>query len=199
MIFGSPYPDIPIPKQPLTEFVLQRAIELADKPALIEGISNTIITYKQLTESIHKVAFGLAVRGFSKSDVLAIYSPNLPEYAIAFHAVATLGGIITTVNPSYTAEELAYQLNDAGAKYLITIPDLVTQALEAVDRSKVEEIFVFGEASGATSFSVLLEGEGEIPKVQINLQEDLVALLYSSGTTGMPKGVMHTLRGYKKG
>ncbi|MGF1938492.1 MAG: thioester reductase domain-containing protein [Nostoc sp. ChiQUE02] len=192
MIFGSPYPDIPIPKQPLTEFVLQRAIELADKPALIEGISNTIITYKQLTESIHKVAFGLAVRGFSKSDVLAIYSPNLPEYAIAFHAVATLGGIITTVNPSYTAEELAYQLNDAGAKYLITIPDLVAQALEAVGRSKVEEIFVFGEASGATSFSVLLEGEGEIPKVQINLQEDLVALLYSSGTTGMPKGVMHT-------
>jgi thioester reductase-like protein len=106
--------------------------------------------------------------------------------------VATLGGIITTVNPSYTAEELAYQLNDAGAKYLITIPDLVAQALEAVGQSKVEEVFVFGDASGATSFSVLLEGEGEIPKVQINPQEDLVALLYSSGTTGMPKGVMHT-------
>ncbi|QHG15836.1 thioester reductase domain-containing protein [Nostoc sp. ATCC 53789] len=192
MIFGSPYPDIPIPKQPLTEFVLQRAIELADKPALIEGITNSIITYKQLAESIRKVAFGLAARGFSKGDVLGIYSPNIPEYAIAFHAVVTLGGIVTTVNPSYTAEELAYQLNDASAKYLITIPDLVAQALEAVDRSKVEEVFVFGEASGATSFSVLLEGEEEIPKVQINLQEDLVALLYSSGTTGMPKGVMHT-------
>jgi thioester reductase-like protein len=192
MIFCSPYPDISIPAQPLTEFVLQRAVKLADKPALIEGLSNSIITYRQLAESISKVAFGLAIRGFSKGDVLAIYSPNLPEYAIAFHAAATLGGIVTTVNPSYTVEELAYQLNDAGAKYLLTIPDLVTQALKAVGQSKVEEVFVFGEASGATPFSVLLEGEGEIPKVHINPREDLVALLYSSGTTGMPKGVMHT-------
>ena len=192
MIFGSPYPDISLPDRPLTEFVLQRAVKLADKPALIEGLTNRTITYKQLANSIYRAAIGLAARGFSKGDVLAIYSPNLPEYAIAFHAVATNGGIITTVNPSYTAEELGYQLNDAGAKYLITIPDLVAPALEAVGQSKVEEVFVFGEASGATPFSVLLESEGEVPKVQINPQEDLVALLYSSGTTGMPKGVMHT-------
>jgi thioester reductase-like protein len=192
MIFNSPYPDTAICEQPLTEFVLQRAVELADKPALIDGLTNSLIRYKQLADFIYGGAIGLAARGFSKGDVLAIYSPNLPEYAIAFHAAATLGGIITTVNPSYTAEELAYQLNDAGAKYLITIPELVAQALEAVGQSKVEEVFVFGEADGATSFSVLLESEGEIPKVHINPQSDLVALLYSSGTTGMPKGVMHT-------
>ncbi|WP_260446154.1 MULTISPECIES: AMP-binding protein [unclassified Nostoc] len=83
MIFCSPYPDILIPEQPLTEFVLQRAIELADKPALIEGLTNSIITYKQLADYIYKAAIGLATRGFSKGDVLAIYSPNLPEYAIA--------------------------------------------------------------------------------------------------------------------
>jgi thioester reductase-like protein len=192
MIFGSQYSDIPIPEHLLTEFILQRAVELADKPALIEGLTNSIITYKQLADYIYISAISLAKRGFSNGDVLAIYSPNLPEYAIAFHAVATNGGIITTVNPSYTAEELAYQLNDAGAKYLITIPELLGQALEAVGQSKVEKVFVFGEAAGATPFSLLLEGEGEIPKVQINPQEDLVALLYSSGTTGMPKGVMHT-------
>ncbi|WP_414588695.1 thioester reductase domain-containing protein [Scytonema sp. PCC 10023] len=192
IIFRSPYPDISIPEQPLTEFVLQRAVELAQKPALIEGHSDRIVTYGQLADSIGRVASSLVARGFSKGDVFAIYSPNIPEYAIAFHAVATLGGVITTVNPSYTAEELAYQLNDAGAKYLVTIPDLVTQALEAVGQSKVQEVFVFGEAAEATSFSVLLEGEGEIPKVHINPREDLVALLYSSGTTGMPKGVMHT-------
>ncbi|MEC4817849.1 MAG: thioester reductase domain-containing protein [Scytonema sp. PMC 1069.18] len=192
MIFGSLYPDVSIPKQPLTEFVLQRAVELADKPALVEGLTSSIITYKQLAEYIYRAAIGLAARGFSKGDVLAIYSPNLPEYAIAFHAVATNGGIITTVNPSYTAEELAYQLSDAGAKYLITTPDLAAPALEAVGQSKVEEIFVFGEASGATPFSVLLEAEGKVPEVHIEPGEDLVALLYSSGTTGMPKGVMHT-------
>ncbi len=125
-------------------------------------------------------------------DVFAIYSPNLPEYAIAFHAVATLGGVITTVNPSYTASELAYQLNDAGAKYLLTTPDLVAQALEAVRESKVKEVFVFGEAAVATPFSVLLERVGEVPLVQIDPREDLLVLLYSGGTTGMPKGVMHT-------
>ncbi|WP_332994540.1 thioester reductase domain-containing protein [Scytonema sp. PRP1] len=201
MIFRSPYPDISIPEQPLTEFVLQRAVELAQKPALIEGQSDCaersgkadrIVTYGELADSIRRVASSLAARGFSKGDVFAIYSPNIPEYAIAFHAAATLGGIVTTVNPSYTVEELAYQLNDAGVKYLLTIPDLVTQALKAVGQSKVKEVFVFGEAAGATSFSVLLEGSGEIPKVHINPREDLVALPYSSGTTGMPKGVMHT-------
>lgn len=192
MIFRSSYPDISIPSQPLTEFVLQRAVELADKPAFIEGLSDRVITYGQLADFIRRVAFSLAARGFSKGDVLAIYSQNVPEYAIAFHAVATLGGVNTTVNPSYTPSELAYQLNDTGAKYILTIPDLVGQALEAVGQSKVEFVFVFGEAPGATSFSVLLEGEGEVPFVIINPREDLIALLYSSGTTGMPKGVMHT-------
>ncbi|MBP5975914.1 thioester reductase domain-containing protein [Brasilonema sp. CT11] len=192
MIFRSPYPDISIPEQPLTEFVLQRAVELAHKPAFIEGLTDRIITYGQLADSIGRVAAGLAARGFSQGDVFAIYSPNLPEYAIAFHAVATLGGVITTVNPSYTADELAYQLNDAGAKYLVTVPSLVTQALEAVRESKVKEVFVFGSAAGATSFSQLLESSGKVPSVHINPQEDLLVLLYSSGTTGLPKGVMHT-------
>ncbi len=192
MIFRSLYADASIPVQPLTEFVLQGAVELGDKPAFIEGLTDRIVTYGQLASSIAKVASSLAARGFSKGDVLAIYSPNLPEYAIAFHAVATLGGITTTVNPSYTVQELVYQLNDAGAKYLLTIPDLIEQASEAASQSKVEEVFVFGEATRATSFSVLLEGEAEVPSIHIDPQKDLVALLYSSGTTGLPKGVMHT-------
>ncbi|GAB1541134.1 hypothetical protein NUACC21_38040 [Scytonema sp. NUACC21] len=192
MIFGSPSPETHIPEQPLTKFVLQRAVELANKPALIEGQSDRIITYGQLADSIRRVAAGLAARGFSKGDVLAIYSPNLPEYAIAFHAVISLGGVISTVNPSYTAQELAYQLDNTDAKYLLTTPDLVTPVLEAVGQSQVKEVFVFGEAVGTTSFSVLLESEGEVPQVQIDPKEDLMVLLYSGGTTGLPKGVMHT-------
>jgi thioester reductase-like protein len=192
MIFRSPYPDIAIPRQSLTKFVLQRSTELAKKPALIEGLTDRIVTYGELADSISRVASSLAARGFSKGDVLAIYSPNLPEYAIAFHAVATLGGVITTVNPSYTAKELTYQLNDTGAKYLFTIPSLVPVALQAVGQSKIKEVVVFGSAVGATPFSLLLEGFGEVPSVKINPQEDLLVLLYSSGTTGLPKGVMHT-------
>ncbi|MEA5628294.1 AMP-binding protein [Nostoc sp. UHCC 0251] len=193
MIFcNSYYSNIDIPEQPLTEFVLQRAAELVDKPAFIEGTSDRIITYGQLADSIRRVAAGLAARGFSKGDIFAIYSPNLPEYAIAFHAVVSLGGVVATVNPSYTTQELVYQLNDTGAKYLLTTPNLVNQALEAVKQSQVKEVFVFGDAIGTTSFSVLLQSEGEAPQVQINPKEDLMVLLYSGGTTGLPKGVMHT-------
>lgn len=192
MISNSLSPNIDIPEQQLTKFVLQRAVELADKAAFIEGQSNRIITYGQLANSIGRVAAGLAARGFSKGDIFAIYSPNLPEYAIAFHAVVSLGGVVATVNPSYTTQELVYQLNDTGAKYLLTTPELLTPALEAVKSSQVKQVFVFGEAVGATSFSELLHSQGEVPQVKINPKEDLMVLLYSGGTTGLPKGVMHT-------
>lgn len=193
MIFTSPHPAVTIPTdKSLTEVVLHRAQEFADKPAIIDGPSGRTLTYAQLAGAIRLAAAGLAQRGFKKGEVFAIYLPNLPEYAIAFHAVATLGGINTTVNPLYTADELAKQLNDSGARFLLTIPLFLDKALEAKEKSKVEEIFVLGEAEGATSFAVLLQNDGSVPAVTINPQEDLVVLPYSSGTTGLPKGVMLT-------
>ncbi|HEX8687684.1 MAG TPA: AMP-binding protein, partial [Pyrinomonadaceae bacterium] len=140
-------------------------------------------------------AAGLARRGFRKGDVLAVLSPNLPEYAVAFHAAATLGGVITPVNPLYTVEELGKQLADSGAKLLVTIPPLLERAREAMRGKGVEELFVFGEAEGATPFSSLLDGgAGDPPAVEINPREDVIALPYSSGTTGVCKGVMLTHR-----
>ncbi|MDQ3754412.1 MAG: AMP-binding protein [Acidobacteriota bacterium] len=192
MIFRSVHAELPIPEIPLTEFVLQRANALGDKPALVEGTSGHVITYRQLSDSIRRAAVGLARRGLRKGDVLAIYSPNLSEYAVAFHAVASLGGINTTVNPLYTADELAFQLGDAGAKYLLTVPQLLDKSLEAAGRSQVQEVFVIGQAEGVTSFDELLQAEGELPEVKIDPHNDLVALPYSSGTTGLPKGVMLT-------
>jgi len=192
MIFRSVHADLPIPETSLTPFVLQKAERLGDKPALIEGTSGRRLTYQQLSDSIRRAAVGLARRGLRKGDVLAIYSPNLPEYAIAFHAVASLGGINTTVNPLYTADELAFQLNDAGAKYLLTVPQLLDKSLAAAGRSQVQEVFVIGQAEGATSFDELLQDNGELPEVDIDPRHDLVALPYSSGTTGLPKGVMLT-------
>ncbi|MDT5121795.1 MAG: hypothetical protein QOC96_1277 [Acidobacteriota bacterium] len=192
MIFRSPYSEITIPEVSLTQLVLRRAEELADKPALIDGATNRVLTYGELSEGVRRVAAGLAARGFQKGDVFAIFSPNHVEYAVAFHAVATLGGIVTTTNPLYTADELAHQLNDACVKYLLTVPQLIDKALEASQGSKVQEVFVFGEAPGAASFDSLLECEGLVPEVEINPREDIVALPYSSGTTGVAKGVMLT-------
>jgi acyl-CoA synthetase (AMP-forming)/AMP-acid ligase II len=137
MIFKSPYPDVEIPDTPLTPFLIQRMVSYGDKVALIDGPSGRSYTYQQLAGAIRLVASSLSKRGFGKGDVLAIYSPNLPEYAIAFHAVSLLGGIVTTVNPLYTADELAQQLNDANARYLLTISMFLENAKKAAEKSNI--------------------------------------------------------------
>jgi acyl-CoA synthetase (AMP-forming)/AMP-acid ligase II len=192
MIFRSPYAEIAIPEAPLSRLILEAAGRYQDKPALIDGSTGRTITYRELAEKINRVAAGLDERGFRKGDCLAIFSPNLPEYAIAFHGAASLGGIITPVNPLYTGDEVRHQLKDAGAKLLVTTPQLLEKALEAVEGTEVGEIFVFGEAEGATPFDSLYESSAAAPQVHLNPLEDICVLPYSSGTTGLPKGVMLT-------
>ena len=194
MIYESPFPDVSIPDVTLHDFLMQDFAERADEPALIDGPSGRTLTYGRLAGAIQKMAGGLAARGFGRGDVFATYSPNLPEYAIAFFGVARAGGINTTINPLYTADELAHQLEDAGARFLLTVPPFLDKALEAAEQTDVEEVFVFGEAEGATPFGALLQHDEAPPEVDIDPAEDLVALPYSSGTTGLPKGVMLTHR-----
>jgi acyl-CoA synthetase (AMP-forming)/AMP-acid ligase II len=153
-----------------------------------------MITYGQLSADIRRAAVGLSRRGFGKGDVAAIWSPNVPEFAIAFHAAAALGGVVTTINPLATLDELTRQLEDSGARCLFTVPPLVPCALEAARSSSVEEVLVFGESDEATPFASLLEHDGPMPQVRVDAQQDVVALPYSSGTTGLPKGVMLTHR-----
>jgi acyl-CoA synthetase (AMP-forming)/AMP-acid ligase II len=192
MIFRAPEPDVVIPETALTPFLMERALRQGDKPAFIDGPTGRTITHRQWVDLTRKAAAGLTSRGFGKGDVFAIFSPNLPEYAVAFHAVSLVGGINTTINPTYTVAELAQQLKDAGARYLVTVPPCAEKALDAARQSGVQEVFVFGEAEGATPFATLLSGEGDPPAVTIDPRRDLVVLPYSSGTTGIPKGVMLT-------
>ncbi|HEX6452232.1 MAG TPA: AMP-binding protein [Trebonia sp.] len=190
----SPFPDVEIPDVPITDFALAGAARLGGKPAFIDAASGRTLSYAQLAESVRAAAAGLAGRGFGKGDVFAHYAPNLPEYAVAFHAVATVGGVNTTANPLLTVDELATQLGDCGARLLVTVPPLLEKAAVAAERAGVEEIFVYGEAAGATPFGSLLQQGGRLPEVLINPASDVVALPYSSGTTGLPKGVMLTHR-----
>jgi acyl-CoA synthetase (AMP-forming)/AMP-acid ligase II len=196
MIFRGPFPQVEIPELPVTTFVLQRAQERGDKPALIDGPSGRTIKYSELADRISRVAASLWKRDFKKGEVFGILSPNLPEYAIAFHAVASLGGINSTINPLYTEAEIAHQLQDAGARFLVTVPQFLEKAKAAARAANIEELFLFDEPGdeldGATPFSSLLESDGNYPEVAINPREDLVALPYSSGTTGLAKGVMLT-------
>ena len=191
MTYRSPFPTIDIPIRALHDVLLERVDQWPDKPALIDGPTGRTLTYVQLRGAVRAVSAGLAARGFAKGDIFAIFSPNLPEYAIAFFGVSMAGGAVTTMNPLYTAEEVHRQLADSGAKFLLTIPQFLETAREGAQGTNVEELFVFGEAEGATPFASLLAG-GDPPEVEIDPREDLVALPYSSGTTGMPKGVMLT-------
>jgi acyl-CoA synthetase (AMP-forming)/AMP-acid ligase II len=188
MPIASPYADVSIPDTALTPFVLQRAQELGDKPALIDGPSGRTLTYAQLDGAIRSFAGGLQARGFDKGDTLAILLPNVPEYAVAWHGTAWAGGTVTTVNPVYNAEEIGHQLKDAGAKFLVVYAQALDNAKKAAEGTGVEEIFVLGEAEGATPFAELL-GEPLAEQVEVD-PDDTVALPYSSGTTGLPKGVM---------
>ncbi len=194
MVLRSPMSDLDIPDVPLHSFVLADAGRRADRPALIDGPSGRTVTYGELAQRVDAFAAGLAGRGLSPGEVVGIFSPNLPEYAIAFHGVARAGGTVTTVNPTATTDELAPQLSDAGARFLLTAPPMAETASAAASEAGVEQVFVFGEAAGLTPAAELFADPSKAPDVTIDPAEHLVALPFSSGTTGLPKGVMLTHR-----
>lgn len=193
MIIRSPLPDVRIPDLDLVSFVLSRAKGLGDKPALIDGPSGRTVTYANLATEVDALAAGLAKRGFKQGDVFGVFLPNMPEYATVLLGVARAGGITTTANVLFTAPELANQLKDARARFLVTIPPLLDKAREAADRAGIEDLFVIGEGTGATPFATLIDRQQTPPAIAIE-PNDLVVLPYSSGTTGLPKGVMLTHR-----
>ena len=88
-------------------FVLANVDAHRDRPALVDASSGHTITFGELADRIRRLAAGLSRRGIGKGDVVAIWAPNLPDYAVVFHAVARLGAVLTPANPTYTVEELS--------------------------------------------------------------------------------------------
>ena len=197
MILRSPYPDVRVPDVSLHRFVLAGAAALGDKPALIDGPSGRVLTYAQLGAGVERVAAGLAAHGFERGDVLALFAPNCPEFALAFHGALAAGGVVTTVNSLSTVQDLQFQLRNAEARYLVTVGPFLDRAMPAAGLAGIEQVFVLGDAPpspGTTPFGTLLATAAPAPDVDIEPATDVAALPYSSGTTGLPKGVMLTHR-----
>jgi acyl-CoA synthetase (AMP-forming)/AMP-acid ligase II len=191
IIFKSKFPSIDIVESNLPEYVLRQIGTYGSKKALIDGITGESLTFDDITSSVRKVARGLLDVGFKKGEVFCIFCPNIIYYPVIFHGVLLAGGVVTTANPLYTAEELEHQLTDSGAKYMITIPLFVDKAREAMKNAKLDEknLYVFGDVAGTKSFLSLVLNDGQVPALDVNIKKDIAVLPYSSGTTGMPKGV----------
>lgn len=192
----SPAPEIP--SADISAFVLGTSADRADKAALIDGPSGRTITFGELDAATGALAGALAARGIAKGDEIAIYMPNLPEYAVVFHGISRAGAVCTTANPLYRPGELRHQLNDSGAVMLFTVPPFLDVAKEAAEGTQVKEIVLVGGGSDddewIISLGELLEAGATAPAIELDPAEDLAVLPYSSGTTGLPKGVMLTHR-----
>ena len=193
IIYRSPLADVDIPDTTVTHHVLRRAAEVPDRPALIDGPSGRAYTYAQVAAMIASFAGGLAARGLGPGDTIALMSPNIPEYAVAFHGAAVAGVAVSTVNPTYTADEVRFQLQDSGALLLVTVALFVDTAREAIAGTDVTDIVVIGDAPEGTLPVTALFG-APLEQVPVDLDDHVVVLPYSSGTTGLPKGVMLTHR-----
>ena len=134
MVFRSPLPPVIVPETTITGFVLAAVAAHPDKPALVDGPTGRTLTYAELDRAIRSLAGGLVARGFQRGQVVALMAPNCPEFAVALHGVALAGGVVTTINPTYTVHEVQRQLADSGATAVITVGALlgtVAQAAEA--------------------------------------------------------------------
>jgi acyl-CoA synthetase (AMP-forming)/AMP-acid ligase II len=181
MIFGSPWPPLRHASASIGDAVLSAARQFGDKPALIEGETGRILTYRELVQGAERIAAGLARAGLEPGQPLALALPNSIDFALAFFGAMRAGAWVVPINPIYTPAEMEHQIHDSGARFLVTIPERAADLAAAVD-----SVFEIGGR-----WNELLECGATPPEVHSS-PDGLAMLPYSSGTTGKPKGVMLT-------
>lgn len=209
-IFRSKLPDIYIPNHlPLHTYCFENVSQFSTRPCLINGCTGDIYSYADVDLAVRKVASGLDKLGIQQGDVIMLLLHNSPEFAFAFLGASHLGAISTTANPFCTPAEISKQVRASKAKLIVTqacYAEKVKDLAKENDDDIIKIVIVSDGGGGGSSSSPPIEGncfhfselsqgnENEIPAVKIN-PGDVVALPYSSGTTGLPKGVMLTHKG----
>ncbi|WP_040167618.1 AMP-binding protein [Microbacterium gorillae] len=196
-MFESPFADVEIPDVSLYDYLFSDLNdEDAQRIAFIDPASGAETTYAALSAQILAFAGALAARGVTTDTVVGLLSPNVPAFATVFHGALRAGATVTTINALYTADEIAKQLADAHAEWLITVSALLPQAQAAAEKQGIpaDHLIVLDGADGHPNLRELLTEGSPAPDVSFDPTTHLAVLPYSSGTTGLPKGVMLTHR-----
>ena len=175
MIWQSDHPPVEVGGATLDAMVRATAARVPHRPALVDGASGDGVTYAELARRADRVAALLAEHGLGPGDVLAVWLPNLPVWAGVALGAMRAGVAVTGVSPPATEPELDAQLDDAGAKLVITLPSMAA-------RVRGRDVIAVGDE--------LLAARGPVPSAAA----ELALLPYSSGTTGLPKAVAITHR-----
>jgi len=199
----GPSPDIEIPDVALYDLIFADLTETdAARTAFVHHETGVKITYGEVKRDTDAVATWLAARGIGTGDAVAIDLPNCPEYAAAFHGIARTGAATSPVNPAAIASEIARQLRETSARFVITNAALLAKVAEAASAAGLapEAVIVLdpstgsggglAEAAGHTKWSQVVATEPQLPEVQIDPATQVACLPFSSGTSGMPKAVM---------
>ena len=178
----------------LGEMLVTSAAQTPDQPALVFFEHDEQLTYAELSSHVRKVAGALKKVGVRKGTHVGLIMPNRLEFPVTWLALAWIGAVSVQLNPRYKSTEFSYALNDADVDFLI-IDEMSVAPFQAMttrpDRLTDDNIFVTGKSRAYTHWNVLLESDPLPDEPPDNItQHDKVACLYTSGTTGFPKGCM---------
>jgi len=175
----------------LHDLVLNSCKRSAEKTAVIDCSCDRRMTFAEYGETVETLASGFIQAGLKPGEVVAIFLPNSWEFCIAFHATQLAGAIPTLLNPTYREREVRFQIENSGAVTLIS-DGANLEGINLGGLPTLRRVYATRQhATGAEPFANLLKPvTSDFPKPEHSSEEALAALPYSSGTTGLPKGVM---------